>query len=93
MAKRSSDEGNRIGLEVGQAEVFVEEAPASPVRLVLLKNIHLNILGPVTGQLYQFIGAGAYVDVDAADAPGMLAKRSKSSCCTGETSPYFEIGG
>jgi hypothetical protein len=91
MAKRSVDEGNSIGLEVGQAEVV--DTPASTVRLVLLRNVRLNIAGPVTGQMYYFLGAGSYADVDALDAPGMLTKRSASSCCTGETSPYFQVGG
>lgn len=90
MAKRSIDEGNSVGLEVGQAEVFTE-APASSVRLVLLRNANLKIFGPVTKNEYRFNGAGSYVDVDASDAPEMLSKRSPSSCCSGETSPYFEV--
>lgn len=92
MAKQRSNEGNSIGLEVGQAEVFTE-APASPVRLVLLRSTNLTIVGPVTGNTYKFPGAGSYADVDALDAPGLLAKRSPSSCCSGETSPYFQVGG
>lgn len=92
MAKRSVDERHSIGLESGQDEE-IKDLPAAFVRLVLARDIVLKINGPVTGKQYVFNRAGSMVDVDASDVPGLLLKRSKSSCCSGETSPYFDVVG
>lgn len=91
MAKRSVDERDSERIETKKSKVEVSET----VRLVLMKNVNLNILGPVTGKRYSFSGAGAQVDVDKSDADLMINKISTSRCCdgsgVGKPTPYFEI--
>lgn len=91
MAKRSTVERDS-DIRVEDSEAVSDDIVLS-VRLVLLRNIKLKIRGPVTNTEYIFDGAGSFMDVDATDAPGMLAKRSASSCCSGHLSPYFAVGG
>lgn len=64
------------------------------VRIVLLRNINLKIIGPVSGKEYFFPGSGSMVEIDERDAPTMLEKRRNNSCCSGMAGlPYFELGG
>ena len=70
MAKRDSFEHDNRWVKVEDdepvEELVIEDI--STVRLVLLKDINLNINGPVTGIQYVFSRAGAEVDVDSRDA-------------------------
>jgi hypothetical protein len=87
MAKRRSSEW------VSVLEDIEEEVPEpETVKLVLLKNLVLNITGPITGKVYHFSGPGSTLDVDKYDAEIMLKKRRTTpSCCGGYPSPYFDI--
>jgi hypothetical protein len=61
------------------------------VRLVLLKAVTLKATGKITGNEYNFNGAGSQVDVDEKDVEHFLSRVARS-CCSGNTfSPYFEI--
>jgi len=76
----------RIALE----KELSSEAPV--IRMVLLKALKLNILGPVTGKLYVFNGAGSELDVDKEDADIMIMRKSSRDCCSGtKATSYFEI--
>jgi hypothetical protein len=44
-----------------------------------------------SGKQYVFDKAGAEVNVDIEDAPGILAKRSGRSCCGPGYTPFFEM--
>lgn len=101
MAKRSDFPGNRDRVETDKGEVVefplhVEFDLPKPVvrQLILLKDLTLNVIGPVTGEHYVFHGAGSTVDVDIRDIPGLLEKHTKTSCCgaNGPT-PYFSVVG
>lgn len=60
------------------------------VRLMLQKDLRLNIRGSVTGNWYHFNGGGSVLEVDERDAPAMLEKKPMSACCSGTIgSPYF----
>lgn len=62
------------------------------IKLVLRKTLRLRYIGPVTGKLYVWGGAGAVVDVDKEDAEIMIMKKSNRNCCSGTpATPYFEI--
>lgn len=96
MEKRSSDKRDSKRVEVSDKKV--EEEPKKitqeTVRLVLLRDLKLNIIGKYTGKLYRFFGAGYTLDVDSNDAEEMLKKRS--GACGGCPSsigptPYFDI--
>ena len=92
MAKRSSDERDSERVKVEDKK---RTKPKERVCLVLLKNVKLNIKGPVTGDLYVFSGAGAEVYVDKRDAEMMKDKISGAGCCEGsgigQPTPYFEV--
>lgn len=98
MEKRSSDKWDSKRVEVSDKKVEEPEIKASDasetIRLVLLRDLRLNIVGKSTGKLYQFFGAGYQLDVDSNDAEEMLKKRS--GACGGCPSsigptPYFEL--
>lgn len=74
------------------SKLKINDEPAITfVKLVLLKNVKLNVTGKVTGTIYRFSGAGAIVDVDERDMEFLL-NRVRQSCCSGNMpSPYFEI--
>jgi hypothetical protein len=87
MEKRDFSKWNSKRVEVDQAQ----DEPAT-VRLVLQKNIILNVKGPVTGIVYHFNRGGSVVAVDARDAPLMLEKKPSGACCSGTIgSPYFVL--
>lgn len=60
------------------------------LRLRSLTDSKLIVTGKVTGQVYEFSGAGAEADVDEQDAEYLLSKE-QVSCCSGLRSKYFEI--
>jgi len=104
MAKRSSvSSSSKRVVEEEPAEIevtdelVVEEAyEPEPipqvVRMVLLKALKLNILGPITGKLYVFNRAGSALDVDKEDADIMIMRKSSRDCCSGtKATSYFEI--
>lgn len=101
MAKRSDNERDNERVEVEDelldeeefyASIEAEESEPETVRLVLVRNLTLNIRGAVTNRLYRFSGAGAVLDVDKQDADIMLTKRGAKACCGGSASPiYFTI--
>jgi hypothetical protein len=90
MAKRSIDDWNS-DVEEEEQEITSLEEEAIPLQL--LKDLHLNIQGKVTGKWYVFGGGGSIVDVDKADAEIMLQKMSGSCNCPGGVgaTPYFSI--
>ena len=106
MAKRSNHERDSERVEVKDelldeeefyASIEAEEEEAEPetVRLALRYDITLNTIGPVTGNKYQFRGAGAILNIDKEDADIMILKKRGKSCsgCTGVSAPsyYFVI--
>lgn len=78
-------------------EELVEDFEVLPepetVKLVLLKDITLKYVGPVTGQEYIFGGAGSIVNVDKRDVDIMLQEKGGKGCCPASVgpTPYFEI--
>lgn len=72
------------------SELEATEEEPKIVRLVLLRDVKLRIVGKVTGKEYNFSGVGAEVNVDEVDAVGFLGRTSQS-CCTGLKSSYFDI--
>ena len=96
MAKRKLDESNRKRVTPARVKVEEELRKAyipKTVQLRLLKEINLKIQGSVTGNLYHFEYVGTVQEVDEKDAPAMLEKGKKASCCGGVDSPYFEVLG
>jgi len=98
MEKRSVSERDSKRVEVSDKKVEEPKKETNKasetVRLVLLRDLKLNIIGKFTGKLYRFYGAGYQLDVDSNDAEEMLKKRS--GACGGCPSsigptPYFEI--
>ena len=91
MAKRSYDPRKSRS---GNVVKVVPKAP-EVVRLVLQKDLKLNVTGAVTGKVYSFNGAGSKQDVDKKDAEELLKRRRNTNCCPGSgvrvSSPYFEI--
>jgi len=81
--------------EIEEEEVPVpEEASNKTVRLVLLRNTNMKVLGSVTGYVYTFYGAGYELNVDERDAPKLLDMRRNSCNCSGMPGqPYFQLGG
>lgn len=94
MAKRSNDEWNNE-LEDTQEfnSLYPELVESETVRLQLMKDLSLTILGKVTSKIYTFSGGGSIVDVDKKDADIMLTKTSGNGCCPGSegSTPYFSI--
>jgi len=104
MAKRSNYERDSERVEVEEelldeeefyASIEEEEAEPETVRLALRYDVILNTIGPVTGNKYQFRGAGAVLDIDKQDADIMILKKRGKSCsgCTGVSAPsyYFVV--
>ena len=95
MEKRSfvSRDSERVEVVIDDAPVKLEAETPKTVRLILQKNLNpLKILGPVTGILYVFLGAGYVLEVDDRDAKIMLEKGRTPSCCAGTiSSPYFSL--
>lgn len=95
MEKRSDSEWDSKRVEVSDKKVEEpKKITQETVRLVLLRDLKLNIIGKSTGKLYRFYGAGYQLDVDSNDAEEMLKKRS--GACGGCPSsigptPYFDI--
>ena len=89
------DERSFVSRDSERVEVVINDAPVSPktIQLILQKNLNpMRILGPVTGTLYVFQGAGSILEVDYRDAPIMLEKGRTPSCCAGNiSSPYFSL--
>lgn len=56
-----------------------------------LIDAHLIYDGRVSGQRYEWVRAGAIVDVDERDVPELLAKRGMKSCCGQEPNRYFQL--
>lgn len=70
----------------------LDEPIIETTKLVLKKNVKLNIIGPETGNIYAFSGAGSVVDVDNRDVAKLLEKGlNGKSCCGSPSTPYFEI--
>jgi len=64
------------------------------VKIVLLQPIKLIAPGLVTGNIYEWNGAGSVVEVDEQDAEELLKKRTRPcQTCSGSLveTPYFEI--
>jgi len=101
MEKRSIDEWNSEleeelqELEEDSVKEIADfyELTEKTVRLRLMKDLRLNIIGKVTGKTYTFSGGGAELDVDKKDAEIMLTKVSGHCNCPGGvgSTPYFEI--
>jgi len=94
MESRSSSERDSKRVKVSDTKVETKKESSETVRLILLRDLKLNIIGKSTGKLYRFFGAGYQLDVDSKDAEEMLKKRS--GACGGCPSsigptPYFEI--
>lgn len=92
MAKRSVNV--RSSQRVEDNVVSEVKSPTqATVRLVLLRENHLYIRGPITGRQYEFSGSGSIRDVDEEDANELLKiDAERVSCCTGaKASPLFEI--
>ena len=97
MEKRGKYAGNSEWVEDEVEELEVAELPEpletepTTVKLVLLMETNLTILGPVTKKLYHVDGAGSIVEVDEADANPLLSKTSGPSCCGGKSTAWFEL--
>lgn len=82
-------------IEEDEVEELEVEAEPETVRLALRYDVILNTIGPVTGNKYQFRGAGAVLDIDKQDADIMILKMRGKSCsgCTGVSAPsyYFVV--
>ena len=100
MAKRMRNAG------IGELEEDFSDIPDPPstlneyiepitVRLKLIKDVRLEIIGKVTGKVYYFGGAGSELDVDKDDAEIMMKKQSGAWCdgCPSSSGPqpYFEL--
>lgn len=81
MAKRSIDE--RDGERVKDDGYLSLDEVVQTVRLVLMRDVRLNITGPITGKTYKFNGAGSILSVDVDDAYVMLDMVRGDSCCGG----------
>jgi len=82
---------SRVNNDRPRKRVKVTTKQKQTVRLVLVRDMKLNIWGPVTRKLYTFNGAGHQQDVDKEDAEIMLKRRGYRSCCGGQASHYFNI--
>ena len=61
------------------------------VKVQSLIDAHIYYTGQVSGELYEWMKAGAVVDVHEQDVPELLAKRSKKPCCGQEPSKFFQL--
>lgn len=69
----------------------VDTAYPVVVRLRLLLPARYIVNGSVTGKEYVFNGSGDIQEVDFWDAPALLEKRQKTSCCGGSPPAAFEL--
>lgn len=69
----------------------VDTAYPVVVRLRLLLPARYIVNGSVTGYKYVFNGSGDTQEVDFWDAPALLEKRQKTSCCGGNLPAVFEL--
>ena len=92
MEKRSDNKRSSKRVKVSDEKLKVNKTPET-VRLMLLKDLKLNVIGKVTGKRYTFSGGGSQLDIDKRDAEIMIKKRSGAcgGCpsSVGQT-PYFE---
>jgi hypothetical protein len=96
MAKRSTDDRNSEWIvstddvdDLGESFTIQSH---KTIRLVLLRDTRLTIVGKSTGKTYVFNGAGSQLDVDEEDAVVMLEKTSGvKSCCDSPPSKYFDV--
>ena len=94
MEKRSIDEWNGELEDTQELDKpYPKVKTPETIRLRLMKDLRLNIVGKVTGKTYTFSGGGAELDVDKKDAEIMLTKVSGHCNCPGGvgSTPYFEI--
>jgi len=98
MAKRMYDESNSKLEEVSEEEIgwmeieeLSEESEEETVRIILLKDVKLNYVGKITGNLYVFNGCGSELDVNKKDAEIMLMRKGSPSCCGSQPTPYFDV--
>ena len=93
LGELEAEEDDALGVSIEINEAETEEPMQRPtVFLVLLKDMVLTYVGPVTGRKYYFNRAGSTVEVDYEDAQIMLTrKRGAISCCGTRSSPYFDI--
>jgi hypothetical protein len=64
------------------------------VKIRSLLDARLKITGPVSGEQYEFVGAGVEVEILETDVPLMLAKRVGGRGCCGadaEGNKLFEL--
>ena len=63
------------------------------VSIVCLIDATVKVTGAVTGNKYEFYGAGAKVEVDIKDKNEILNKKRGRGCCGGESGkPIFSVG-
>lgn len=103
MESRSSYDRNSKRVKVVKIEDEVVKEPLKPIRkkrkpriktirLVLLRNKTVNIIGSVSGKKYTFQGAGSELPIDERDVPVMLAKGlGTQSCCGDASTSYFQV--
>ena len=100
MAKRNIDTRYSVERSIEEelppiapyVSTYYDEPIIQTTRLVLLKNLKLNTIGPVTGNKYHFGGAGSVMDVDNRDVPKMLEMGlGNKSCCGSSSTTYFEV--
>lgn len=80
----------------GSGKRVVEEiTPEVTINLVKVQSLvdaHVYYTGQISGELYEWVKAGAIVDVDERDVPELLAKRpGKKPCCGGERKQIFQL--
>lgn len=62
------------------------------VNIQSLLDSHIYYTGQVSGQLYEWIKAGAIVEVDERDVPELLKRRlGAKTCCGGGTNSIFQL--
>lgn len=80
----------------GNSKPVVEEnLPDVTINLIKVQSLvdaHVYYTGRESGIQYEWVKAGAIVEVDERDVPELLAKRpGKKPCCGGERKPIFEL--
>jgi len=87
----SNEPPNEIEESVEPIILQINLPKAITLPIVLLQNVNLKITGAVSGNLYEFYGAGYVVEVDERDIPAFLAKTTGRPCCSDKASPYFRL--
>jgi hypothetical protein len=73
-------------------EITPEVTINTKVKVQSLVDAHVYYTGQISGELYEWVKAGAIVEVDERDVPELLAKRpGKKPCCGGERKNIFEL--